>query len=97
MRRERCSSILPNDTASDVYDLIAERAGGNPLFAEEFVRMLQDRSGGAAVGSEIAVLSDSSPESLDALIAARLDTLDIEEKSLLQDASVIGRVFWATP
>ena len=94
--RTLLESILPNDTASDVYDLIAERAGGNPLFAEEFVRMLQDRSGGAAVGSDVAVLSDSSPESLDALIAARLDTLDIEEKSLLQDASVIGRVFWAT-
>ena len=94
--RTLLESILPNDTASDVYDLIAERAGGNPLFAEEFVRMLQDRSGGAAVGSDVVVLSDSSPESLDALIAARLDTLDIEEKSLLQDASVIGRVFWAT-
>ena len=58
--------------------------------------MLEDRSGGAVVGSDVAVLLDSSPESLDALIAARLDTLDIEEKSLLQDASVIGRVFWAT-
>jgi class 3 adenylate cyclase/tetratricopeptide (TPR) repeat protein len=89
-------SIMPRDTAPNLYELIAERAGGNPLFAEEFVRMLQDRSGGAVVGSDVAVLLDSSPESLDALIAARLDTLDIEEKSLLQDASVIGRVFWAT-
>jgi predicted ATPase len=94
--RTLLESILPNDTAPDVYDLIADRAGGNPLFAEEFVRMLQDRSGGAVVGSDVAVLSDSSPESLDALIAARLDTLAVEEKSLLQDASVIGRVFWPT-
>ena len=91
--RALLESILPRDTAPGVYDLIAERAGGNPLFAEEFVRMLQDR-GGAAVGSDVVLLSDSSPESLDALIAARLDTLDVEEKSLLQDASVIGRVFW---
>jgi class 3 adenylate cyclase/tetratricopeptide (TPR) repeat protein len=92
--RTLVESLLPGDTAPDVFDLIAERAGGNPLFAEEFVRMLQDRSGGAAVGSDVVLLSDSSPESLDALIAARLDTLDVEEKSLLQDASVIGRVFW---
>jgi class 3 adenylate cyclase/tetratricopeptide (TPR) repeat protein len=93
--RTLLESILPRDTAPDVYDLIAERAGGNPLFAEEFVRMLQDRTGGAAVGSdEAAVLSDSSPESLEALIAARLDTLPVEQKALLQDASVIGRVFW---
>lgn len=94
--RTLLESIMPRDTAPDLYELIAERAGGNPLFAEEFVRMLEDRSGGAVVGSDVAVLLDSSPESLDALIAARLDTLDIEEKSLLQDASVIGRVFWAT-
>ena len=92
--RTLLESLLPSNTSSDVYDLIAERAGGNPLFVEEFVRMLQDRSGGVAVGSDVAVLLDSSPESLDALIAARLDTLDVEEKSLLQDASVIGRVFW---
>ena len=94
--RTLLESIMPRDTAPDLYELIAERAGGNPLFAEEFVRMLEDRSGGAVVGSDVAVLLDSSPESLDALITARLDTLDIEEKSLLQDASVIGRVFWAT-
>jgi predicted ATPase/class 3 adenylate cyclase len=94
--RTLLESIMPRDTAPDLYELIAERAGGNPLFAEEFVRMLEDRSGGAVVGSDVAVQLDSSPESLDALIAARLDTLDIEEKSLLQDASVIGRVFWAT-
>jgi predicted ATPase/class 3 adenylate cyclase len=92
--RALLESILPDDTGLDVYDLIADRSGGNPLFAEEFVRMLRDRSGGAAAGSDVSVVSDSSPESLDALIAARLDTLDVEEKSLLQDASVIGRVFW---
>ena len=34
------------------------------------------------------------PESLQAIIAARLDTLAPEQKSLVQDASVIGRVFW---
>src|SRR5262249_42313452 len=35
------------------------------------------------------------PESVQALIAARLDTLSAERKSLLQDASVVGKVFWA--
>ena len=35
------------------------------------------------------------PESVQALIAARLDTLDAEAKSLLADAAVIGKVFWA--
>ncbi len=40
------------------------------------------------------MLSDTSPESLEALIAARLDTLAVDQKSLVQDAAVIGRVFW---
>jgi class 3 adenylate cyclase/tetratricopeptide (TPR) repeat protein len=93
--RTLLESIMPRDTDPDVYELIAERAGGNPLFAEEFVRMLQDRSAGTAVGSgDVAMHADSSPESLEALIAARLDTLAVEQKSLLQDAAVIGRVFW---
>ena len=39
-------------------------------------------------------MSINAPESLQAIIAARLDTLAAEQKSLVQDASVIGRVFW---
>ncbi len=35
------------------------------------------------------------PDSVQALIAARLDTLSAERKSLLQDASVMGKLFWA--
>ena len=65
---------------------VLERAGGNPLYAEEFVRLLADRDLGA---DEMEL-----PESLQALIAARLDTLSPERKSLLQDAAVLGKVFW---
>src|SRR6185436_11415077 len=83
-------NVLPPDTGADVRELIAERAGGNPLFAEEFARMLDDRSG----PGDAATLSLNAPESLQAIIAARLDTLSAEQKSLVQDASVIGRVFW---
>ena len=74
-------SVLPAPTQV----MLLERAGGNPLFAEEFVRMLRDR------GVEDADV----PGSVQALIAARLDTLDPERKRLIQDASVIGKVFWA--
>jgi class 3 adenylate cyclase/tetratricopeptide (TPR) repeat protein len=64
---------------------VLERAGGNPLYAEEFVRLLADRG----FDGEIAL-----PESVQALIAARLDTLTPERKTLLQDAAVVGKVFW---
>ncbi|MGH3132273.1 MAG: AAA family ATPase, partial [Gaiellaceae bacterium] len=74
-------SVLSADTRS----ALLERAGGNPLYTEQFVRMLVESGSGADV---------KVPESVQALIAARLDTLDPELKSLLQDASVVGKVFW---
>ena len=76
-------AVLPAETQQQLL----EQAGGNPLYAEEFVRLLADRGG---LGDEGAV-----PESVQSLIAARLDTLDADRKSLLQDASVLGKVFWA--
>jgi class 3 adenylate cyclase/tetratricopeptide (TPR) repeat protein len=72
-------TLLPEET----QQTLLERAGGNPLYAEEFVRLLGDR------GEAVEV-----PESVQALIAARLDTLSPERKSLLQDAAVVGKVFW---
>jgi class 3 adenylate cyclase len=76
-------AVLPAETQR----ALLERADGNPLYAEEFVRLLSDR-GTLAEQGEV-------PESVQALIAARLDTLSPERKSLLQDAAVVGKVFWA--
>jgi class 3 adenylate cyclase/tetratricopeptide (TPR) repeat protein len=73
--------------SAETQQQLLERAGGNPLYAEEFVRLIADRG---ELGGETAV-----PESVQALIAARLDTLSPGRKSLLQDASVLGKVFWA--
>ena len=83
--------VLPAET----QQLIVERAGGNPLYAEEFARMLRDRDlldehGGLRKDRKVVV-----PDSLQGLIAARLDTLPGERKRLLQDAAVIGKVFWS--
>jgi predicted ATPase/class 3 adenylate cyclase len=74
---------------------LLSRAGGNPLYAGEYVRMLVDRGlvGPAAGGAPAAELP--LPESIQAIIAARLDELPAAEKALLQDAAVIGRGFWA--
>ena len=60
-------------------------AGGNPLYAEEYVRMLALPGGGGDL---------PLPETVQGIIAARLDTLAPEEKALVQDASVVGKVFW---
>jgi class 3 adenylate cyclase/tetratricopeptide (TPR) repeat protein len=84
-------AVLPADTQA----ALLEHAGGNPLYAEEFVRMLTDRGiltpqGRLVQDGEIPV-----PETVQALVAARLDTLTAERKSLLHDAAVVGKVFWA--
>jgi class 3 adenylate cyclase/tetratricopeptide (TPR) repeat protein len=67
----------------DVWESLLERAGGNPLYAEEFARMLVERP------TETVV-----PETVQGMIAARIDTLSPEEKALLQKAAIVGRVFW---
>jgi class 3 adenylate cyclase/tetratricopeptide (TPR) repeat protein len=74
-------AVLP----AEVQSALLARAGGNPLYAEEFVRMAAEAAG----KDELPV-----PESVQGLIAARLDLLPDREKSLLQDAAVVGKVFW---
>jgi class 3 adenylate cyclase/tetratricopeptide (TPR) repeat protein len=59
-------------------------AEGNPLFVEETVRMLAEGGDGRT----------RIPETLQALIAARIDSLPAAEKTILQRAAVIGRIFW---
>jgi class 3 adenylate cyclase len=69
---------------ADAQRAVLQRAEGNPLYAEEYARMLAEHEGGDL----------PLPETVQGLIAARIDGLAPEEKSLLQDASVIGKVFW---
>jgi class 3 adenylate cyclase/tetratricopeptide (TPR) repeat protein len=66
---------------------VLDRAEGNPLFVEETIRMLIESGSGESS-------ADRVPDTLQALIAARIDHLPGEAKTLLQRASVIGRVFW---
>jgi class 3 adenylate cyclase/tetratricopeptide (TPR) repeat protein len=65
-------------------DRLIEAGGGNPLFLEELATSVAQ---GAGVDSNV-------PTSVRSIIAARLDALPKEERRILQDASVIGRVFW---
>ncbi len=71
--------------AAETQEALLARAGGNPLYAEQYVRMLAER--GEAEDLPL-------PETVQGIIAARLDALPIEEKNLLQNAAVLGTVFW---
>ena len=70
--------------ASTQQTLLAH-AGGNPLYAEQYADMQAERRDTA----DLAV-----PESVQGIIAARMDLLPPDEKRLLQDAAVLGKVFW---
>jgi class 3 adenylate cyclase/tetratricopeptide (TPR) repeat protein len=74
---------LPANLPQEALD----RAEGNPLFVEETIRMLVESGSGAGSAARV-------PDSLQALIAARIDHLPPDAKTLLQRGSVIGRVFW---
>ena len=79
---------------------ILARAEGVPLYAVETVRMLLDRGLLAREGDVYRptgpIEALDVPETLQALVAARLDGLEPEERRLLQDAAVLGKSFTKT-
>jgi class 3 adenylate cyclase/tetratricopeptide (TPR) repeat protein len=84
---------LPHDLVTRIRD----RAAGIPLYAVETVRMLLDRGlvveHGGVYRAEGSLDELEVPESLHALIAARLDSLSAEDRRLVQDAAVLGKAF----
>jgi class 3 adenylate cyclase/tetratricopeptide (TPR) repeat protein len=87
-----------NGISDDARRWIVETANGNPLFVQEILRMMIDegflvrsQSGWSFLGD---VASLTTPLTIQALLAARLDSLGTDEKAVLQRASVVGQVFW---
>jgi class 3 adenylate cyclase len=87
------SQLAGDALTQEVHRTITRRCGGNPLYAEELVRWFEDPRARPGAGDE-AREPDWLPESLRGFIAARLDALVPDEKSLLTDAAVVGPVFW---
>jgi predicted ATPase len=93
--------LLAGGLPAELSEMVVERAEGNPFFVEELLGVLLDRgllvrqNGGWVLHElprEFAV-----PDSVQAVLAARIDLLGSAEKSALQAAAVIGRVFWTGP
>jgi class 3 adenylate cyclase/predicted ATPase len=80
---EELVEALLSDVPPARRKVVLERAEGNPLFLEEIAHALRDGRG-----------IEGIPDTLQALIAARIDGLDSGEKRLLQSAALVGRVFW---
>ena len=95
------SLLAIDDLAPDVQNRILARAEGNPFFLEEIIRQLIDEGSiihergrwRATPGCGEVVI----PDTVQGVLAARLDLLSPEEKRVAQTAAVVGRVFWTGP
>ncbi len=79
--------LVPGELSPETRQALVERAEGNPFFLEELL---------AAFVETRAVVEDL-PDSVQAILSARVDRLASGDKAALQAASVIGRIFWSGP
>jgi class 3 adenylate cyclase/tetratricopeptide (TPR) repeat protein len=95
---ELAASLLDaTPLTSELRTPLLDRANGNPLFVEEYVRLLVDRDLLVRTDAGLAMREGAAlpvPDSIHAVLAARLDALPGEWKAVLGDASIIGSVFW---
>jgi len=96
--RRLLGALLGSSLPRGLERRVIEVAEGNPLFAEELVRLFVDRGvvrrTDAGWEQALPIEEVEIPQSIQALLAARLDSLPADEKRLSQDAAVVGRVFW---
>ena len=88
------SAQLPRSLVEEIQ----RKADGNPFFVEEIVQRLIDEGAlverdGGWQATELAA-TVKLPDTIHALLAARIDSLPADEKRLIQEAAVVGRVFW---
>jgi tetratricopeptide (TPR) repeat protein len=77
------AALLP--AGETVPPAVVERSGGNPLFAEEMARRISEDG---------SIQAGELPDTVQAVLAARLDALEPFERRLVQQAAVVGRTFW---
>ena len=97
--RELVASLLSVDGLPDeARARILDRAEGNPFFLEEILRQLIDQGRIVREAGRWKTTDDllrlELPDTVQGVLAARIDLLDPSEKHTLQQASVVGRIFW---
>ena len=84
---ELIRTLLAGAGTPEVAERLTRRSAGNPLYAVEFARMLADVDAPADAAREM-------PRTVQAVVAARLDSLATNLRELVQHASVAGAEFW---
>ena len=94
---ELVGAILDGDVVPELRDLILTRAAGNPLFMEELTYNLLDNGSIQKKEDRFILIQDVSrlqvPDTIQGIIAARMDRLEESLKRIMQVAAVIGREF----
>ncbi len=89
--------LLDEAAPSEIVRPILQRAEGNPFFAGELLRMMIEDGTIArhdGVWTLVRELPTALPDTVQGVIASRIDLLEPDEKRAIQDAAVIGRTFW---
>ena len=101
LQRDDARQLLENLAGpldQDAADAVGRATGGNPLFLEEMLRMLVEDGVLVERDGRLQALTDVEsmrvPDTVQAVLAARLDRLEPLERAVLQRAAVIGQVFW---
>jgi class 3 adenylate cyclase len=79
------AQLLAGRVEGDYAERLAAAAEGNPLFIEELAAVVVERSASEA---------DELPTTIRSILAARLDALEPDERAILLDAAVVGKIFW---
>jgi class 3 adenylate cyclase/tetratricopeptide (TPR) repeat protein len=88
---ELLESLVGWSLPNDVRDALLDRSGGNPFFLEELVALLGEREAAELDGEAGPPELTALPDTLRGLVAARLDGLTPDERTVLTDAAVLGR------
>ncbi len=93
--------LAVEELPTEVHQRILERAEGNPFFLEEIIRQLIDQGhivrSGPRWTANAEIINVEIPDTVQGVLAARIDLLAPAEKRALQSAAVVGRVFWPSP
>jgi len=95
---ELIKAILPRgEPVPELSELILNRAAGNPLFMEEFTHTLLEKGAIQCKDNQCILIKKATeievPDTIQGIIAARIDRLEDDLKRIMQVASVIGRDF----
>jgi predicted ATPase len=89
--------LQEGEPVPELRELILNRAAGNPLYMEEFTHTLLENGAIQCKGQKCVLIKDASeiqvPDTIQGIIAARMDRLEDDLKRTMQVASVIGRDF----